>query len=129
VGLSGESLGSRCGEGLAGISSVIGAGGGRSSPAGITIAIKGRQHEDNNEVIDKLRMRDGRSKEMDMIFRAQDRQMEAMGRTILEDRLELRRSSNITSSDELRAEKAGTVGLSGSEKYNPATGRRTRLSF
>jgi hypothetical protein len=58
-----------------------------------------------------------------------DRQMEALGRTKLEEKLELRRSSNITSSDELRAEKGGSVGLSGSEKYNPATGRRTRLSF
>jgi hypothetical protein len=59
----------------------------------------------------------------------QDRQMESMGRTILEDKLELRRSSNVKSSDELRAEKSGTVGLSGVGKYNPASGRRTRLSF
>jgi hypothetical protein len=76
-----------------------------------------------------ISMKDGRSKEMDLIFRAQDRQMESMGRTILEDKVELRRSSNITSSDELRAEKGGTVGLSGAGKYNPATARRTRLSF
>jgi hypothetical protein len=67
---------------------------------------------------------------MDHIFKAQDRQMEAMGRTILEDRLELRRSSNITSSDELRAEKQGVVDLSDYGRYNPTTGkRRTRLSF
>jgi hypothetical protein len=55
-----------------------------------------------------------------------------MERTILEDRVELKRSSNITSSDELRAEKSGTgvLGLTGSGKYNPTTGsRRTRLSF
>jgi hypothetical protein len=90
--------------------------------SGRTIAMK-------DAVIDKLRMQDGRTKEMDQIFRAQDRQMEAMGRTKLEDRLELRRSNNITSSDELKAEKQGTVDLSGAGKYNPATGRRTRLSF
>jgi hypothetical protein len=103
---------------------------GRSSPGGITIPIKGRHSgEDNNEIVDKLRMKDGRSKEMDMIFRAQDRQMESMGRTILEDKVELRRSSNITSSEELKAERQGTVDLSGSGKYNPALQRRTRLSF
>jgi hypothetical protein len=102
---------------------------GRSSPGGVTIPIKGRNHDGDNEIIEKLRMKDGRFKEMDMIFGAQDRQMESMGRTILEDKVELRRSSNITSSDELRAEKAGTVGLSGAGKYNPATSKRTSLSF
>ena len=36
----------------------------------------------------------------------------------------------LTSSDELLAEKSsGTVGLSSSEKYNPVSRRRTRLSF
>jgi hypothetical protein len=79
--------------------------------------------------IEKLRIKDGRTKEMDLIFKAQDRQMESMGRTILEDRLELKRSSNVTSSDELRAEKSGNVGLSGAGEYNPASGRKTRLSF
>ena len=48
-----------------------------------------------------------------------------MGRKILEDRVELRRSANIRSSDELRAEKQGTVNLKGSGEYNPTTGRRT----
>ena len=94
------------------------------SGAGRTVSIKTR-----DTIIDKLRMKDGRSKEMDMIFRAQDRQMESMGRTILEDKVELRRSSNVKSSDELRAEKSGTVGLSGAGKYNPTTARRTNLSF
>ena len=95
--------------------------------SGRTVAIK-RQ----DAIIDKLRMKDGRSKEMDAIFRQQDKQMESMGRTILEDKLELRRSSNVKTSDELRAEKAGTVvDLSSSSggKYNPATRRSTRLSF
>jgi hypothetical protein len=68
--------------------------------AGRTVAIKRK-----DAIIDKLRMKDGRSREMDQIFRAQDRQMESRGRTILEDKVEIRRSSNITSSDELRAEK------------------------
>jgi hypothetical protein len=45
------------------------------------------------------------------------------------DRVEIKRSSNVTSTDELRIEKEGVVDLSGSEKYNPVTGRRTRLSF
>jgi hypothetical protein len=99
--------------------------------SGKTIAIgSGRGHTVNmrDAIQDKLRMKDGRTKEMDQIFRAQDRQMEAMGRTILEDRLELRRSSNITSSDELRAEKTTTTYC----YYNPTTAgssRRTRLSF
>jgi hypothetical protein len=91
---------------------------------GRTMAIKR-----SDVIIDKLRMRDGRSRELDRILQEQDRQMESRGRKILEDRLELRRSSNITSSDELRAEKSGTVGLSGAGEYNPATGRRTKLSF
>jgi hypothetical protein len=43
--------------------------------------------------------------------------------------LELRRSSNITSSDELRAEKQGTVDLSDYGRYNPVSRRTTRLSF
>jgi hypothetical protein len=92
--------------------------------SGRTMAVK-RQ----DVIIDKLRMKDGRSRELDRILQQQDRQMEAMGRRITEDRLELRRSSNITSSDELKAEKSGTVDLSDSGKYNPVTGRRTRLSF
>jgi hypothetical protein len=70
--------------------------------SGRTISIK-------DAVIDKLRMKDGRTREMDAIFKAQDEQMTARGRKILEDRVELRRSDNIKSSDELRAEKAGTV--------------------
>lgn len=74
-------------------------------------------------------MKDGRSKEMDAIFKAQDEQLTARGRTILSDRVELKRSSNITSSDELRAEKAGSADLTGFGKYNPVTGRRTCLSF
>jgi hypothetical protein len=91
----------------------------------------GRTISMKDAVTDKLRFKDGRTREMDQIFKAQDKQMEAMGRRILEDRLELKRSDNIKSSDELRAEKAGSVwGLSGSTEYNPATGiRRTRLSF
>jgi hypothetical protein len=56
-------------------------------------------------------------------------QLEANGRTITSDRLELKKSYNVLSSDELKAEKGSTVGLSGAGKYNPATGRRTRLSF
>jgi hypothetical protein len=53
-----------------------------------------------------------------------------MGRTILVDKVELQRSDNIRSSDELRAKKSGTVDLSGAGEYNPALlGRRTRLSF
>jgi hypothetical protein len=108
--------------------SMFGRGRRSSSQGGITVAMKTRE----DLITDKLRLKDGRSKEMDAIFRQQDKQMEAMGRTILEDKLELRRSSNVKSSDELRAEKSssGTVAdLTGSGKYNPATGRRTRLSF
>jgi hypothetical protein len=67
---------------------------------GRTIAIKR-----SDAIADRLRMKDGRSRELDRILQEQDRQMESMGRRITEDRLELRRSSNITSSDELRAEK------------------------
>ena len=94
-------------------------------PAGHTVAIRR-----SDAIIDKLRRKDGRSLELDRILQQQDRQMESMGRTILEDKLELRRSSNVKSSDELRAEKSGTVGgLSGTGKYNTATGRGTRLSF
>jgi hypothetical protein len=82
-------------------------------------------------ITDKLRMRDGRSREMDAIFKAQDDQLTSTGRTITGDRLELRRSSNITSSEELRAEKGeGSFDLSNTGRYNPATGsRRTRFSF
>jgi hypothetical protein len=84
----------------------------------------------SDAVAERLRMKDGRSRELDRILQQQDRQMESMGRTILEDRLELRRSSNVKSSDELRAEKSsGTVGLSGAGRYKPATGKRPRLSF
>jgi hypothetical protein len=102
---------------------------------GKTIAVgSGKGHTTINmrdAITDKLRYRDGRTREMDQVFKAQDRQMESMGRTIKSDRVELKRSSNITSSDELRAERSsGTVGgLSGAGEYNPATGRRTRLSF
>jgi hypothetical protein len=83
-------------------------------------------------VTDKLRFKDGRTKEMDAIFRAQDEQLTSSGRTIISDKLELKRSANIRSSDELRAEKSsgtGIVDLSGTGKYNPAPRRRTRLSF
>jgi transcription initiation factor TFIIIB Brf1 subunit/transcription initiation factor TFIIB len=80
-------------------------------------------------IAERLRMKDGRSRELDRVLQQQDRQMESMGRTILEDRLELRRSSNVKSSDELRAEKSGNVGLSGAGRYKPATGKRPRLSF
>jgi hypothetical protein len=97
---------------------------GSGGRGGRTVSIK-RQ----DAIVDKLRMKQGLTKEMDHIFKAQDRQMEAMGRTILEDKVELKRSSNITSSDELRAEKQGVVDLSDYGRYNPATGRRTRLSF
>lgn len=90
----------------------------------------GRTISMKDAITDKLRKKDGgRTKEMDQIFRAQDRQMESRGRTILEDKVELRRSSDITSTDELRAQKSGIVDLSGSGEYNPATSRRTRLSF
>jgi len=92
------------------------------SGAGRTISMK-------DAITDKLRFKDGRTREMDQIFKAQDEQMTARGRTILEDRVELKRSSNIKSSDELGAEKQGTVGLSGFGEYNPAAGRKTRLSF
>jgi hypothetical protein len=82
-------------------------------------------------ITDKLRYRgDGRSKEMDAIFKTDDEQLQSRGRKILEDRVELRRSSSITSSDELKAEKKEReVALRGAGEYNPATGRRTRLSF
>jgi hypothetical protein len=73
-------------------------------------------------ITDKLRFKDGRTREMDAIFKAQDEQLTSTGRTILEDKLELKRSANIRSSDELKAEKAGTVGLSGAGRYNSATG-------
>jgi hypothetical protein len=43
--------------------------------------------------------------------------------------VELRRSANIRSSDELKAKKQGSVNLKGSGEYNSATGRRTRLSL
>jgi hypothetical protein len=90
----------------------------------------GRTISMKDAVTDKLCFKDGRTKEMDAIFKAQDEQLTARDRTILEDRVELRRSANIRSSDELKAEKAGTVGLKGAGVYNPATGvRRTRLSF
>jgi hypothetical protein len=100
----------------------VGSGGGGSGAK--TISMK-------DTITDKLHMKDGRSREMDRIFQQQDRQMEATGKIILEDRLELKRSSNVTSSDELRAENSsGNVGgISGTGKYNPATRRRTRLSF
>lgn len=67
---------------------------------------------------------------MDEIFKAQDEQMMSRGRTILEDRLELKRSDSIKSSDELKAEKTGTLGLKGAAEYNPAASRsRTRIAF
>jgi len=56
-------------------------------------------------------------------------QLEATGRTITSDGLELKKSNNVVSSDELRAERSGNVGLKGAGEYNPATSRRTRLSF
>jgi hypothetical protein len=68
-------------------------------------------------------------KEMDAVFKVQDRQMEARARKILSDRIELKHSDNIKSSDELRAEKAGAVGFNDSGEYYPATRRRIRLSF
>lgn len=89
----------------------------------------GRTISMKDAITDKLRMKDGRTREMDSIFKTQDEQMEARGRTILEDRLELKRSGNITSSDELKAKKQGTVNLKGSGEYNRAFGRRTQLSF
>jgi hypothetical protein len=90
----------------------------------------GRTISMKDAITNKLRMKDGRSREMDQIFRQQDEQLTSRGRTILEDKLELRRSGNILSIDELKVEKQGTADLSGSGKYNPATGsRRTRLSF
>jgi transcription initiation factor TFIIIB Brf1 subunit/transcription initiation factor TFIIB len=95
-----------------------------SGGSGRTVSIKR-----SDTIIDKLRMKDGRTPEMDAIFKAQDEQLTARGQRILSDRLELRRSSNVKSSDELRAEKSGNVDLSGVGKYNPITGRRTRLSF
>jgi hypothetical protein len=63
-------------------------------------------------IADKLRFQDGRSRVLDTILRQQDEQFERMGRTITSDRLELKRSSDITSSDELIAEK-GNVQLRG----------------
>jgi hypothetical protein len=91
----------------------------------------GRTISMKDAVTDKLRFKDGRTKEMDAIFKAQDEQLAATGRTILSDRLELKKSYNVLSSDELKAEKSsGTMGLSGAGgEYNPATGRRTRISF
>jgi hypothetical protein len=80
-------------------------------------------------VTDKLRFKDGRTREMDAIFRAQDEQLTSRGQKILSDRVELKRSSNVKTSDELRAEKAGTLDLTGTGKYNTATARRSRLSF
>ena len=68
----------------------------------------GRTISMKDAVTDKLRFKDGRTKEMDQIFKAQDEQLTATGRTILSDRLELKRSSDITSSDELIAEKGNT---------------------
>jgi hypothetical protein len=64
------------------------------------------------------------------IFRKQDDQLEANGRRILSEHLKIDRSTSITSSSELRAEKGtNSVGLSGAGEWNPATGRRTRLTF
>lgn len=40
---------------------------------------------------------------MDLIFKLQDEQMTSRGRTILEDRAELKRSDSIKSGDELKA--------------------------
>jgi hypothetical protein len=90
----------------------------------------GRTISMKDAVTDKLRYKDGRTKEMDQIFKAQDEQLTATGRTIISDKLELKRSANIRSSDELKAEKSsGTVGLSGTGRFNPTMMRRTRLSF
>jgi hypothetical protein len=88
----------------------------------------GRTISMKDAVIDKLRYKDGRTREMDQIFKAQDEQLTSTGRTIISDKVELKRSSNVTSSDELRAEKSGTVSLKGAGEWNPVSGRRTRLS-
>lgn len=105
----------------------IGIGGGGGGHGRRTIIPVGRK----DAVIDKLRRsRQGLTPEMDRIFKAQDEQLtSSSGRTITEDRLELKRSDKITSSDDLKAEKTGSVGLKGAGEYNPATVRRTRLSF
>ncbi len=66
---------------------------------------KARTINMKDAITDKLRYQDGRSREMDEIFKAQDRQLESTGRQITSDRLELRRSDNIKSSDEMRAER------------------------
>jgi hypothetical protein len=90
----------------------------------------GRTISMRDAVTDKLRYKDGRTKEMDAIFKAQDEQLESTGRKIISDRLELKKSYNVLSIEELRAEKGGAVGLSsGAGEYNPATGRKTRRSF
>jgi hypothetical protein len=89
----------------------------------------GRTISMKDAVTDKLRSKDGRTREMDAIFKAQDEQLTSTGRTILSDKIELRRSDNILSSEELKAEKSSdTLGLSGSARYNPATVSR-RMSF
>jgi hypothetical protein len=99
----------------------------RSTAGGITIPIKS-----STNVTDRLRYKDACTREMYDIFRKQDEQLEANGRRILEDKVDIRQSENICSSDELRVDKAGNgnVGLAGAGSYyNPATGRRTRLTF
>jgi hypothetical protein len=63
------------------------------------------------------------------IFKAQDEQLQSRGRKITQDKVELRQLDNILSNDELKAEKAGNLGLSGAAEYNSATGRRTRSAF
>jgi hypothetical protein len=94
-----------------------------ATPGGITIP----KHP--MSMVDKLRYeKQGLTQEMDAIFRRDDERLQATGRTIIEDKLELNRSNSITSSDELKAEKSGSVGLKGSAEYNPAMRRRTRLS-
>jgi hypothetical protein len=98
--------------------------------SGKTIGIgtgKARTINMKDAIIDKLRYRDGPTREMDEIFKAQDRQLESTDRQITSDRLELRRSDNIKSCDEFRSEKLGHgyVDLSGAGKYNAATNRRT----
>ena len=56
-------------------------------------------------------------------------QLEASGRTVTSDRLELKKSYNVKSSDELRAEKQGTVSPSGAGKYNSVSGRGIGYHF
>lgn len=80
---------------------------GRFSTGGITIPIKS-----SKSITDRLRYRDARTKEMYDIFKWQDDHLQDTGRKVTEDNIQLHKSHNITSSDELKSEKAGTVDLS-----------------